>query len=110
MVPRAIYLYFTFFSTKLSKKYVRAAIVQESVMNCFGTAWNKAYKTKKNPSIRYRFLMRSVSICNSDFFQSMILEETREIRAKEKLTSLIDFEEIRYVIMIKKKKAIHHYN
>ena len=91
MVPRAIYLYFTFLRIKLSMKYRRAAIVQESVINCLGTAWISAYKTIKNPSIRYKFLKISVFICNLDLFQLINLAEISEINAKEKLTSLTDF-------------------
>jgi hypothetical protein len=43
MVPGAIYLYFIFLRIKLSRKYNSAAIVRESVTNCRGIAWNKAY-------------------------------------------------------------------
>ena len=75
-----------------------------------GTAWNRAYSTIKNPSIRYRFLIRSVSICNRDFFQFIILAEIRGTSAKEKLTPLIDFDDSEiYNKYSKKKKTIHNY-
>ena len=68
-----------------------AAIVHENVTNCLETTWNNAYNTIKKPSARYRFLIRSVSKFNLNFFQLSTLAEMKAIRANEKLTPSIDF-------------------